>query len=85
MLYEFYQHQTSKKAGSVHATYLLIGVLSPTSVESNGNYGQEDGEDAHMQISPFVSSQTQPQGETEAPSPVTLVTLVREEELEGML
>ena len=85
MLYEFYQYQTSKKPGSVHATYLLSGTFSPVGVNSNSNRGQEDGEDARMQSSPFVSSQARPQEELENLPSVTLVTLVREEQLEGKI
>ena len=85
MLYEFYQDQTSKKPGSVHATYLLSGTLSPVGVESNGKHGLEGGEDAHMQSSPFVSSQVQPQEDTDILPRMTLITVVREGELEGTI
>lgn len=83
MLYDFYHHQTSKEPGSVHATYLVSGILNPAHVLRKGNNQQEDGEDAHMQSSPFVSSQVQPEEDTETPPSVKLITLVREEDLEG--
>lgn len=85
MLYDFYHHQTSKKPGSVHATYLLSGIINPANSPSNGNHRDEDEEDAHMQSSPFVSSQLRPEEDTAIALPVTLITLVREEELEGTI
>jgi DNA polymerase delta subunit 3 len=83
VLYDFYHHQTVKKPGSVHATYLMSGILIPADVPCNGNNQQEDGDDALMQSSPFVSSQVQAEEDTEIPPPVKLITLVREEDLEG--
>ena len=85
MLYEFYHHQTSRKPGSIHATYLLSGILSPANTLANGNHRDEDEEDAHMQSSPFVSSQVRPEEDIETPLAVTLITLVREEDLEGTI
>ena len=85
MLHDFHHNQTSKKPGSVHATYLMSGTVIPVAVPSNDSQPREDGEDAHMQSSPFVSSQMRPDEDTNIPPPVKLITLVREEDLEGIV
>ena len=83
MLYDFHHSQNARKPGSVHATYLLYGTASakPIPLEES----QQVGEDASMQSSPFMSS-SMPQEESihETP-PVKVVTLAREEDLEGMV
>ena len=82
MLYDFHHTQNGRKPGSVHATYLLTGSASPKSIPAEEKH--QDGEDAYMQSSPFMSSSL-PQEESihEAP-PVKVITLAREEDLEGM-
>lgn len=82
MLYDFHRSQTSKKPGSVHATYLLDGV-PPNSREPSVNGNQQDGEDVHMQSSPYMSS-SMPQGEDEDNViPYRKIILAREADLEG--
>jgi DNA polymerase delta subunit 3 len=95
MLYDFHHTQTAKKPGSVHATYLITGVLQPEqqplSQATNGLLSQHD-EDTPMESSPFPSSYPEPAPEpsfesedaepAEEPVHNTTVLLVREEELE---
>ena len=83
MLYEFHTHENKKKPGSVYAAYLLYGTQNAKISNANGDTHQ-DGEDVHMASSPFLSS-SMPQDEdtTEAP-PVKVMTIVREENLEGV-
>lgn len=82
MLYDFHQKQTSKKPGSVHATYLVDGVSKFTN-EPNVNGHQKDGEDMHMQSSPYMNS-SMPQEENEEDRiPTRSIVLAREEDLEG--
>ena len=82
MLYDFHHSQNARKPGCVHATYLIYGTAKP---KTESTEKQRDGEDAYMQSSPFMSSSI-PQEESinEAP-PVKLMTLAREEDLEGGL
>ena len=83
MLFEFHSKENAKKPGSVHAMYLLSGGQpAKPSTEVNGN----DGEDVHMQSSPFFSSSMPDRDdEHDTVEPVTrVVTLVREEQLEGI-
>jgi len=82
MLYEFHHVENSKKPGSVYATYLLDGVPQIL-VEPSVNGHQQDGEDVHMQSSPYMSS-PMPQEPNEADAvPSRRITLAREEDLEG--
>ncbi|KAK0512148.1 hypothetical protein JMJ35_005276 [Cladonia borealis] len=83
MLYDFHQRQTSKKPGSVHATYLVDGIPTITKAHStNGQTG--DGEDAYMQNSPVMSSSL-PQEETEEYTiPSKSIMLAREEDLQAV-
>ena len=82
MLYEFHTHENKKKPGSVHATYLLYGTQSAISPPTNGT-SQQDGEDISMTSSPFMSSMPQDEDMIEEP-PVKVMTIVREENLEGV-
>jgi len=83
MLYDFHRSQNARKPGSVHATYLLYGTASANPIPAEES--QKDGEDTNMQSSPFMSS-SMPQEESihESP-PLKVVTLAREEDLEGMI
>ena len=83
MLYEFHTHENKKKPGSVYAAYLLYGTQNAKPSNANGDIHQ-DGEDITMASSPFLSS-SMPQDEdtTEVP-PVKVMTVVREENLEGV-
>jgi DNA polymerase delta subunit 3 len=80
MLFEFHQHQNSKKPGTIHATYLISGTKPKA---KNVTEGQKDGEDEYMQSSPFMgSSMPQPSEETGEMS-ILSISLVREEDLES--
>jgi DNA polymerase delta subunit 3 len=84
MLFEFHRQQNVKKPGTVYATYLVAGIkCKPDPTTINGN-ALKDGEDEHMQSSPFRSSPVPNLEETVEDSPVLSITLVREENLEGM-
>ena len=80
MLYDFHKKQNAKKSGSVHATYLLDGTPK-TASESQPNGHQADGEDAHMQSSPFMSSAVPQEEKAEEAVPSRSVVLAREEDL----
>jgi len=82
MLYEFHTKQNSKKPKSIHATYILTGKKRALE-HTNGANGQ-DGDDAVMRSSPFMSSMPAPEEPAEDPVSKTSVVLVREEELESM-
>lgn len=94
MLYEFYEHENKKKAGSIYATYIVSGVkkLAKDPVTTNGHTNGDRDEDESMPPSsppPFTSSMLDPsQGERKEHQkerftvPVTTIMLVREELLE---
>jgi len=82
MLYEFHRQQNAKKPGSIHATYLISGtkreeLQTPTPTIT------KDGEDEYMQSSPFVTSSI-PENEEVASVLTTIISLVREEDLDSM-
>lgn len=79
MLFEFHARQNSKKPGSVHATYLLCGSVRSQRMA----VGEEDDEDTPMASSPFMSSPAvNEEEETLAGPSQTVITLVKEENLE---
>lgn len=81
MLYEFHRSETKKKAGSVHATYLVAGSRYETET-TNGSV-IKDGDDVVMQSSqPFPSSPAEAMTDVEDDTPILSITLVREEDLE---
>ena len=82
MLYDFHQKQTSTKLGSVHATYLVDGVLNNTKALSV-NRQESDIEDMHMQSSPYMSSPMLQERNGEDCTPTRSIMLAREEDLEG--
>ena len=82
MLYDFHQRQTSKKPGSVHATYLVNGVPKFTN-EPSLNGQQKDGEDMQMQSSPYMNSSMSQEENEEDRIPTRSIVLAREEDLEG--
>ena len=82
MLYEFHHKQNTKKAGSVHATYLITGTQRPSL--TNGVHNPEDGADNTVSSSlPLPSSSMPgPDGEDEVEDvPRKSMLLVREEHL----
>ena len=83
MLLEFHDKQNAKEPGSVHATYLLDGIPKPVTRACPINGHPRDGEDVHMQSSPFMSSAVQEEDkEEELAIPSRSVILAREEDLE---
>lgn len=82
MLFDFHQKENTKKAGSVHATYLIAGSRPETS-PTNGAV-KKDGDDVVMAGSqPFPSSPpVRTQTTTNDDTPVLSITLAREEDLD---
>ena len=83
MLYEFHRQQNGKKPGTVHATYLICGtkrIIEP--VVTNGG-PKKDGDDEHMQSSPFMSSSVPQVEESTGESSVLSISLTREEDLQS--
>ncbi|KAL8873886.1 MAG: hypothetical protein Q9174_000715 [Haloplaca sp. 1 TL-2023] len=72
MLFEFHKQQNCKKAGSVHAVYLVSGLLAEGRSAVSTQNLQTDGEDAHMQSSPFLSSSIPQKDDTESQSTANL-------------
>lgn len=85
LLYDFYHYQSSRKPGSVHATYLVSGTQARLGETSANGVGQSNFEDAHMQSSPFMSSSIPPGDDAEEQPSVKVIALVREQDLEGKL
>lgn len=85
MLYDFHHKQNAKKRSSVHATYSLAGLAKPISATHTNGVHATDDDDVPMQSSPFMgSSAPQPQSQSDEPAASTkMVTLAREEDLEG--
>ena len=95
ILYEFHAHENGKKPGSVQATYLLAGTKREEAkqVVTNGHVngvGKDDDEPMPSSPPPFTSSMlqsSQPEGDGEGLGrrtfPITSITLVREESLDG--
>ena len=83
MLYEFHTHENKKKPGSVYAAYLLYGTQNAKTSNANGD-AHKDGEDIPMASSPFLSSSMPQEEDTTEVPPVKVMTVVREENLEGM-
>lgn len=82
MLYDFHHRQNARKPGSVNATYIVDGKLGKAKNRSvNGE--SRDGDDEHMQSSPFMSSSMPQDGAEEDSIPIGRIALAREEDLEG--
>jgi DNA polymerase delta subunit 3 len=85
MLFEFHRQQNVKKPGTVHATYLVAGTRRKSLATTNNGNTVKGGEDEYMQSSPFRSSPIPPNHEEVVEDhPIFCITLVREEDLEGM-
>jgi DNA polymerase delta subunit 3 len=82
MLYTFHKTQTAKNPNSVHATYLVSGIKKSDTLVASGAKGK-DGEDTVMDSSPFPSSWVETPDRPE-PKVVKTITLVKEENLEGL-
>ncbi|KAL9088435.1 MAG: hypothetical protein Q9165_006159 [Trypethelium subeluteriae] len=85
MLYDFHHKQNTRKASSVHATYLITGTRTPQQpTQTNGVCSQD--EDSLMQSDTFMSSSA-PEPDTDSAEesvPVKTIILVKEEDLEGV-
>lgn len=84
MLYEFYDTQRIKEPGSINATYLLDGVPKASRQSYVNGHGQE-GEDTHMQSSPYMSSSAPHQDDQDDAAPSRTVVLANEDDLEGKM
>lgn len=82
MLYEFHQSQKIKKTTLTYATYLVDGTPRITE-EQTANGHQQDGGDAHMQSSPFMSSSMPHEENDENMFGSRSIMLAREDDLEG--
>jgi hypothetical protein len=89
MLFEFHRRETSRKPGSVHATYLITGQKAIQTAPYANGASKQDGEDTFMQSSPFMSSSAQQQEPVHEEDPVVetqaTINLVPEEHLEGLV
>ena len=85
LLYEFYQHQSSRKLGSVHATYLVSGTQARIGEYNSIGVGQSDFGVANLQSSPFMNSSIPPGDDAEEQPSVKVIALVREQDLEGKI
>ena len=83
MIYDFYQQQNAKKSGAVHVTYLLSGTVSVQKENGSNGSSQENGESMKMRSSPFMSSSMLRDEEEATIQTMKVITLVREEHLEG--
>ncbi len=80
MLYDFYTNQNTRKANSVHATYLLVGwqkcpQLSICDTDVND-------EDVQMLSSPYVGSSAPDVGDAGCSQTQRVITLVRQDHVE---
>lgn len=87
MLYEFHRRENTKRAGSVHANYLLSGIKQRPlpSNQTNGKTANHDGEDVEMRSSPFPGSSMPQEAAEESNETMRCLILVQEEQLEGEL
>jgi DNA polymerase delta subunit 3 len=88
MLYDFHAHENAKRPGSVHATYLLVGLKRTGDKTLSQNGTEYQDEPVPSSPPPFTSSMlqpSQPNGNDAdlALPPVRTITLVREEALDG--
>ena len=82
MLFEFHRQQNAKKPKSVFATYLVTGIQEIDASELPVKAIDGDG-DVPMQSSPYMSSPAPPQSLQEEPLKQRVITLVKEEHLDG--
>ncbi len=84
MLFEFHRQQNVKKPGSVHATYLVAGFKRKLESVVANDDEMKGIESEQFQSSPFQSSSMPPVQEVVDDNPVLSITLIGEEELDGM-
>ena len=78
-LYDFYTRQNSRKPGSIRATYLLCGYIRAKDPDE----GVTAEGDSFIQSSPYMSSPATKEENEVAETPMqTVITLVKEEDLE---
>ncbi|KAB5572368.1 DNA polymerase subunit Cdc27 [Coniochaeta sp. 2T2.1] len=77
MLYDFHKWQNGKRAGSVHATYLVYG----TKKDDHAGSQQQPSQDGDIDM---MSSAPEPEAEEDV-VPVQTLAIVSEEELKGAL
>jgi len=83
-LYDFHRNQNARRAGSLHATYLLIGTRKPDANSASNGISSQNGGDSFMADSSFMSSSMPEHEEEEVEeTAITWVALAREEDLEG--
>lgn len=85
MLYDFHQKQNARRAGTVHATYLITGIRRKEEAQSNGVHSQQDEEDTAVRSSPLLPSSSMPgpdEDQEQEPVLTRTVMVVREERLE---
>ncbi|KAG8527465.1 uncharacterized protein KY384_007617 [Bacidia gigantensis] len=81
MLYDFHSNQNKRKPNSVHACYIIDGFLK-REPQPAVDGKEDDGEDVHMQSSPFISS-SMPQNDAEVANIQTrTIMLVKEEHMQ---
>ena len=85
MLYDFYTKQNKKKAGTVHATYLVTGRQQQRHTsQSNETDGANSQGDLPMRSSPFPSSSApQHDSQESVVQSIRLLTIAKEEDLEA--
>lgn len=85
MLYEFHKSQNKKKPSSVHACYVIDGVLSQPEPANNDDNDMNGNDDSHPRSSPFMSSApTHDADSSQSTSiPVRQIVVTKEEHLES--
>ena len=85
MLFDFHHKQNSKKAGTLHATYVITGRQQQRQASQTNGLHSQESEDVHMQSSPFPGSSAPQHREQEELEPtwIRLVTLAKEQDLEA--
>ena len=84
MLYDFHHKQNKKKPGTLHATYLITGRQKQRQAASTNGVQSQESQGTNMRSSPFPSSSMpEPRQAEENVKWIRLVTLAKEEDLEG--
>jgi len=85
MLYDFHQKQNKKKAGTVHATYLISGRQRDPDAQDSSQSNAPESQDSQGDIpmsSPFPSSAPQPDTDETPPRLMRAIVVAKEEDLE---
>lgn len=78
MLFDFHDWQNGKRAGAVHATYMIYGAQKATYANANANGHSQRSEDVEMTSSPPEATPVVEE------VPLITLSLVAEENLTGM-